>query len=482
MEHLKRAATLLREEAPLLVLGLPGTGKSTFVRQLISPEIRTRLGLDQGYRMVLLDGQELVHSSLEHIWGAIVTALNRSRSSHSVVCEAKDAQAISYEHLKDALRSFRDYKLILILDHWPDLPTESKGSIYERLFHLPPKYCPTLVVVPNACILERGDQFVPIDLTLSPEQAKQFLVEALSQLDLCTAIEQGFFHEIVDWVGGNLYLLDRACYWTIKLHENPSDVTERWVSGKIRQSSFREWRLAEEMICQLAKGVSLEKCSGVNGEPSHPAFRRIVYEMCLLDAQELFARWLKTLSEREQIILLALDELQHLTPRWQSEMERLSTRGFVQRLEHRYLIRPKMFDDYISRKLTICSGGSFRFDLKNIQTIYVNDTPCKLSPEQACVFFRLFLQRNDIVPYSELYADLYTPYDHIIGVRMHELDQLSMIAVDLELDELRKTLKVDKEIERVPPDDDAPLRGYRLVVSTEDRDSRQFLWMDDMTA
>jgi hypothetical protein len=46
----------------------------------------------------------------------------------------------------------------------------------------------------------------------------------------------------------------------------------------------------------------------------------------------------------------------------------------------------------------------------------------------------------------------------------------SMIAVDREINELRNTLGVNEEIERVPPGDDildGRLVGYRLVVPSK---------------
>jgi len=221
---------------------------------------------------------------------------------------------------------------------------------------------------------------------------------------------------------------------------------------------------------QLKKEIALEESPG-DVRPAHPFFKRIVHELCLLDAQELFARWWKILDEREQMILLAIDELERLTYRWQGAIEKLVSKGFAQRHGGRSLIRSNMFSDYVSRQPAVHSAGPFRLDLKNIQTVYVGDTPCELSPGQACVFFRLFLHRNHVVPYSDLYADLYAPYVSVAEDRVYELDQSLVAAVDRELDQLCKSLKMSKEIEQVPPDGDTPLIGYRLAVSSKDQDS-----------
>lgn len=464
-EHLRTAAARLREGAHLLVHGLPGTGKSTFVRQLILPEVRTELGLGQDYLMVLLDGRQFAHLSLEHIWGAIVAALDRSRSNFSAVCEAEGALETSYEHLADTFRGLRDHKPVLILDHCSSLPAGLEEGVCRGLLCLPKRYCPTLVVVPKTDILER-DQFVPINPVLSPEQAQRFLAQTLLQLDVDRVLENELADEIVEWAGGNLSLLDCTCHWALRLRTNPLDIAMRWLSGKEGQRPFDKSPMAQYMVQQLTKAM---KRPGASSGQAGLTFQRIVYETCLLDARQLFASWLKTLGEQEQLILLALDGLQPLASRWPGEIAKLISKGIVQRQAERYLLFPKMFRDHVSREPAVCSAGPFRLDLKNPRTVYVNDRPCNLSPEQACVFLRLFLRRDDPASCDELYADLHASYVHTGEYRIHGLDQLSLMVVDLELDELRRVLKVDKEIERIPPDNDAPLRGYRLVVFPEDR-------------
>jgi hypothetical protein len=434
-ERLRGAAAHLKEQAHISIVGLPGAGKSTFVRQLAAPEIRERLGLDRNYLMVLLDGHEFAHSSLEYVWGAILAALNRARSNLSVVCKKEDAQEISHEGLRGALRSFRNYRFILILDHCSSLVhMEPEQSACCSLLHLDRRYSPTLVTVPDTpfhlppCIPEVRDQFVPIDLTLSPQQALQFLDTALPQLDMDRALKDRLSREIVNWVGGNLYLLDSVCYWAAKASEYPSD------------------------------------------RHTYPDFSRVVYESCLADAESLFAVWWKILDEREQMILLAMDELQRLTTVWQNIMGELSGKGLVQRQSDRYLVFPKMFSDYVSRQLATRDVGPFRLDLKRIQTVYVNGKPRNLSRGQACAFFRLFVHRNQVVPYGRLYADLHSPYVDIAENTMHEMDASSMMSVDRGLKELREALTAGKLVERVPPDDNIPLRGYRLAVSSLDQD------------
>lgn len=466
MEHLRTAAAWLREGAHILVHGLPGTGKSTFVRQLILPEVRTELGLDQDYLMVLLDGQRFAHLSLEHIWGAIVAALNRSRSNFSAVCEAEDVQETSYEHLADTFRGLRDHRLVLILDHCSSLPAELEEGVCRGLLCLPKRHCPTLVVIPKTDILER-DQFVPLHLVLSARQAQQFVAQAFLRLSEDRTLENELADEIIGWVGGNLTLLDCACHWALKLRTNPVDVTMRWLSGKEGQRPFDRSRMAQYMAQQLTNEV--HRYPGASSGQAGLTFKRIVYETCLLDMRQLFASWLETLGEREQLILLTLDRLQPMASRWPGEVAKLISKGLVQRQAGRYLLFPKMFHDHVSREPAVCSAGPFCLDLKNPQIVYVNDRPCNLSPEQACVFLRLFLERDDPVPCDELYADLHASYAHTAEYRMHGLDQLSLMVVDLELDELRRVLKVDKEIQRIPADNNASLRGYRLVVSPEDR-------------
>jgi hypothetical protein len=428
--------------------------------------------------MVLLDVQEFSDLSLDHIWGAIVTALNRARSSLSAVCTREDVVKVSHGDLRNTLHGLKNYRPILIFDNC-NCSSLLERSLCYHLLILSKRSYPTLIVVPNPlygarpCALETGDQFVPIDLALSPEPAQQFVVDALSETGMGTVPANELSHEIVDWVGGNLALLDCACHWTIKLSENPRKAVDLWLSTEGDLNRFwlspkeGEWGPQRRRLGEVAAS---EERPGGDVWLAHPTFRRIVYEMCLLDAQQLFARWLGILDERGHMILLAIDELQRLTPRWQSEIEGLSSVGFVQGQGGRYLIRPKMFSDYM-RQPTVHSAGPFRLDLKTLQTVYVRDTPCELSPGQACVFFRLFLHRNHVVPYGDLYADLHAPYVSVAEDRVYKLDQSSVAAVDRELDQLRKILKMSEEIERVPFDGDAPSTGYRLAVSPEDQDS-----------
>lgn len=466
MEHLKRAAALLREGAHLLIRGLPGTGKSTFVRLLNNPEIQKRLGLDQDYLIVLFDGLDFARLSPSEIEDTMVKKLSRVRADSLGGESAKEA---SYSDLREALRGLKDRRLVLVLEgcDCSNLAME----LCSDWFRIHKKYSPTLVLIPattcvaRACSLETNDQCVRMDLRLSPEQVQQFLAGALPELDMGSTIGEKVFHEIVDWVGGNLCLLDHACHWIMELHKNPLDVTKRWLSGKGGRTLFHELDLAQDIVQHLAKEA--QRYPGISGWLACPTFRRIVYDMCSSDVQQLFVRWLTILDERERLILLALDELQRLSAQWQQEITKLSRKGFVQKQGDRYLIYPKMFNDYVSREDTTCSAGPFRLDVKDIQTVYVNGTPCRLSPGQACAFFRLLLQKNTLVSYGELYADLYAPYGHLDEDKVHEPDQLSVITVDLELDGLRKVLKVSEEIQRDPPNSDVPLRGYRLVVPPE---------------
>lgn len=313
-ERLSQAAAHLKERAHISICGLPGTGKSTFVRQLISRETRKRFELDDGFLMVLLDGREFAHLPLEYIWGAICTALSCARSGSSVVCRKEGAQGVSYEDLKATLRSLKNYRVVVLLDDCSSLPhIQPEQSVCCGFLHLDKRYSPTLVTAPNppsvapACIPEVRDQFVLMHLEISPEQALRFADGGLSRSVLDRDLRDRISREIVDWVGGNLYLLDRACYWAAKESEILS-------TGHV-----------------------------------YTDFSRTVYERCLKEAEQLFAAWWRILGEREQIILLAIDQLQRSAASWHSVTEALSGRGFVRRRSDRYLIHPKMFSDYVSR-------------------------------------------------------------------------------------------------------------------------------------
>ena len=425
-ERLREVATRLKEQAHVFVCGLPGTGKSTFVRQLADLETRERLGLDRTYLMALLDGHEFAHSSLEYVWGAVLTAFSRARVSLSEVCKREDAPRVEYKDLKDAMRSFRHSRLVLVLDNCSGLHAGPGWTVCHDLLHLDIKHSPTLIVVPNLpCDQKIRDEFVTMDITLSPEQALRFLDQALPQLGIDSVVRNRLSREIVDWVGGNLSLLDSVCYWTTEVSAN---FPNRY---------------------------------------AYPGLSRAVYENCLKDAEPFFAGWWQTLNEREQMIVLAMDELQRLTAGWQNVMGELVGKGLVQEQGDRYLVSPRMFGDFVSKQPTTRDAGPFRLDLKKIQTVYVNGKPCSLSRGQACAFFRLFVHRNQIVPYTHLFADLYTPHVSITGDKVHEMDTSStMLSVDRGLDELCKALTVGGLIERVPPDAGTPLRGYCLAVSS----------------
>jgi len=425
-ERLREVAARLKDQAHVLICGLPGSGKSTFVRQLADREIRERLGLDRTYLMTLLDGHEFAHSSLEHVWGAILAAFHRARVSLSEVCKRDDAQRVEYKDLKEALRSFRRNRLVLALDNCSGLHTGPGCTVCHDLLHLDIKHSPTLIIVPNLpCDQQIRDEFVTMDITLSPEQALRFLGLALPQLGVDSILRDRLSLEIVDWVGGNLSLLDSVCYWTARVIGN-----------------------------------SLNRYA-------YPDLSRAVYENCLRDAEPLFAGWWQILDEREQMIVLAMDELQRLTVGWQNVMEELASKGLVQEQGDRYLVSPRMFGDYVSKQPTTRDAGPLRLDPKRLQTVYVNGKPCSLSRGQACAFFRLFVHRGQVVPYTHLFADLHTPYVSIAGDKVHETDTSSMmLSVDRGLDELCKVLAVGGLIERVPPDGGTPLRGYRLAISS----------------
>ena len=427
-ERLAQAAGYLRERAHISICGLPGTGKSTFVRQLADPEIRERLGLGQDYLMVLLDGQEFADAFPERVWGAILAAFNRARSSLSEVCKKEDAQRVNYKDLKEALRAFRRYKLVLVLDNCSGLHTGSGRTVCHDLLYLDIKYSPTLIVVPNPpCNREERTEFVPIDVALSSEQALQFLDQALPQMNVDKASKDKLSREIVNWVGVNLSLLDGVCHWAAEVGGAPPN------------------------------------------RRSYPGFGRAVYEDCFRDAEPLFEAWWEILQEHEQMVLLAMDELQRLTMCWRDVMKELSKKGLVQEQGDRHLISPRMFGDYVSKQHATHRAGPFQLNLKGIQTVDVDGKLRNLSRGQACAFFRLYVHRNQVVPYGRLYADLHSPYVDITEDEVQEMDASSMESVDRGLDGLRKTLAVDKWIERIPPDGEAPLVGYSLTVSSSSR-------------
>lgn len=425
-ERLREVATHLKEQAHVFICGLPGTGKSTFVRQLADLETRERLGLDRSYLMALLDGQEFAHSSLECVWGAILAAFDRARASLSEVCQREDARRVEYKGLKDAMRSFRRHRLVLVLDNCSGLHEGPGLAVCHDLLHLDIKHSPTLVVVPNLPFDQKiRDGFVRVDITLSPEQALRFLNQALPHLGIDSVVRNRLSLEIVDWVGGNLSLLDGVCYW------------------------------------------ATEVSASIPNRYAYPDLDRAVYENCSKGAEPLFDKWWKTLNEREQMIVLAMDELQRLAVGWQNVMKELTGKGLVQEQGNRYLVSPRMFGDYVSKQPATQDAGPFRLDPKRIQTVYVNGKPCSLSRGQACAFFRLFVHRGQIVPYTHLFADLHTPYMSITGDKVHEADTSSMmLSVDRGLDELCKVLAVGGLIERVPPNAGIPLRGYCLAVSS----------------
>jgi len=428
-ELLRDAAAHLKEQAHISICGLPGTGKSTFVRQLADLEVRKRLGLDQNYLMVLFDGQEFAHSSLEHVWGAILAAFKRACSSLSEVCKKDDAQRVKEEDFKEALHNLRHYRLVLVLGNCSGLHMGPERNLCHNLLHLNIMHRPTLIMIRNpACNREILSEFVPIDVTLSSEQALQFLDQALPQWGGDRALKNKLSREILGWVGGNLSLLDGVCYRAAEVGGN------------------------------------------LPSRRAYPDFSRAVYDSCLRDAEPLFAAWWRILEEREQMVLLAMDELQRLTTSWQDAMKELSRKGLVQEQGDRHLISPKMFSDYVSKQPATRSAGPFQLDLRRIQIVHVDGKPRSLSRGQACAFFRLIVHRDQVVSCSYLYADLHSPYGYITEDKMHEMDASSMESVDRGLDELRKTLTVDKLIERISLDDNAPLIGYRLAVSSPGQD------------
>lgn len=460
-EDLRKAADWLRKGAHLTIGGLPGTGKSTFVRQLVSSDVRERLCLGSEFLMVLLDGREFSGLSHEQIWGAIFGALQNARvSGVSQICTKRNLRATGYGELRGLFRSLRDMKSVVIFDHCSSLCTVTGQCVCNDLLRLSKKRSLALVTVPtplcssNTCAGQDCDQLVPMWLPLlSPAQAGVFVSRALLSLDIGEDLKDDLQGRFVDWVGGNLSLLDSACDLTVKLVENYVDVVMfyYWPSWR-EKAQFRR-----------------ETDASGKGWRDDPTFKRILYELCSLDVQPLYTRWWSVLDDREKMILLAIDELQRIDPLWPEEIKGLIAKGFVRRQGERYVIHPKLWHDHILEQPATSRVGPFSFDLRDIQTVYVHGERRELSPEQAGVFFRLCLQRDHMVPYTHLYADLHAPYGDVIEDRGYPLDRFSIKAIDFDIDELRRALRVGSDvIQRVPYSRDALYSmsdGYRLAVS-----------------